>query len=198
MMNSKIRRALLLACCAVMLVCMSVGATLAYLTSTDEVVNTFTVGKVVITLDELDVDNSTEGENDRDQANAYHLMPGKQYTKDPTVHVAAGSEECWVYVTVDNGIAEIEDATKTIIAQIKENWTELAKYPGVYVYKDKVNENADCVVFTTFQIDGDVSKETLADYAEAEIVVTAYAVQTEGFADAEAAWAATFGSPANP
>lgn len=79
----KTKKALLLSLCAVMLVTASVLGTMAYLTSTDEVVNTFTVGNVAITLDETDVDNSTPGENDRDQANEYKLMPGKEYVKDP-------------------------------------------------------------------------------------------------------------------
>ena len=55
MKKSMLRKVLLLACSAVLLVCLSVGATLAYLTSNDTVVNTFTVGKVAITLDETDV-----------------------------------------------------------------------------------------------------------------------------------------------
>ena len=80
----KTKKALLLSLCAVMLVTASVLGTMAYLTSTDEVVNTFTVGNVAITLDETDVDNSTPGENDRDQANEYKLMPGKEYVKDPS------------------------------------------------------------------------------------------------------------------
>ena len=82
----KTKKALLLSLCAVMLVTASVLGTMAYLTSTDEVVNTFTVGNVAITLDETDVDNSTPGENDRDQANEYKLMPGKEYVKDPNQH----------------------------------------------------------------------------------------------------------------
>lgn len=40
---------------AVLLVAASVMGTLAYLTSTDTVKNTFTVGKVAITLDEAEV-----------------------------------------------------------------------------------------------------------------------------------------------
>ena len=80
------RKALMLILCAALLVSATVMGTLAYLTSKDTVTNTFSVGKVAITLDELDVDNSTEGENDRDKANAYHLLPGETYDKDPTVH----------------------------------------------------------------------------------------------------------------
>ena len=45
-------KALLLTLCAVLLVAASVMGTMAYLTSTDKVENTFTVGNVKITLDE--------------------------------------------------------------------------------------------------------------------------------------------------
>ena len=51
-MNKKLRRILLTVCSAALLVCVTVGATVAYLTSTETVTNTFTVGKVDITLDE--------------------------------------------------------------------------------------------------------------------------------------------------
>ena len=48
-------KALMLVLCAVLLVTASVLGTMAYLTSTEKVVNTFTVGKVAITLDEAKV-----------------------------------------------------------------------------------------------------------------------------------------------
>lgn len=106
MKNSKLRKVLLLACSAVLLVCLSVGATLAYLTDTKTVTNTFTVGKVEIKLDEAPVDlagNVIENEQRR-ASNSYKLMPGHTYTKDPTVTVIANSEESYVrmIVTVSN------------------------------------------------------------------------------------------------
>ena len=52
----KTSKALLLTICAVLLVAASVMGTMAYLTSTDKVQNTFTVGKVAIKLDEAKVD----------------------------------------------------------------------------------------------------------------------------------------------
>lgn len=82
----------------------SVGATLAWLTATsDEVKNTFTVGKVDITLQEhqyveasntLNTDATVDG-------NTYKLIPGKNMPKDPFVTVAAGSEKCWLFVRID-------------------------------------------------------------------------------------------------
>ena len=122
-------KALLLALCAVALVVTTVFSTMAYLTSNDSVTNTFTVGKVAITLDETDVTNNTSS---RVKENAYHLLPGNTYTKDPTVHVAANSEDSWIFVKVDNQIADIE-ANETIAAQIEANgWTALTGVAGVY------------------------------------------------------------------
>ena len=59
-MNSKLRRILLTVCSAALLVCVTVGATVAYLTSTETVTNTFTVGKVDITLDEAAIKQDIE------------------------------------------------------------------------------------------------------------------------------------------
>ena len=183
----KTKKALLLSLCAVMLVTASVLGTMAYLTSTDEVVNTFTVGNVAITLDETDVDNSTPGENDRDQANEYKLMPGKEYVKDPIVHVDADSEDCYLFVKVANGIADIED-TKTVAEQMKDKgWVAVDEANDIYVYTTD-NTNPEVVkggdnvtVFESFTIKGDVNNEILASHAGKKINVTAYAIQADGF-----------------
>lgn len=121
-------KALLLTLCAVLLVAASVLGTMAYLTSTAKVENTFTIGKVEIKLDETDVTNPT---GPRVQANSYKLMPGTTYTKDPTVTVKAGSEESYVRmkVTFNNAsklmamlpnAGNLEDFTDEEIALIKK------------------------------------------------------------------------------
>lgn len=104
-------KALLLTLCAVLLIAASVLGTMAYLTSTDTVTNTFTVGKVEIKLDKAKVNADgipVEGAA-RVQANSYKLMPGTTYTKDPTVTVKAGSEESYVRMKVT-----FNNATKII------------------------------------------------------------------------------------
>ena len=214
-------KALLLSLCAVLLVAASVLGTMAYLTSQDAVTNTFSVGSVAITMDESDVDNSTEGENDRDKANNYKLLPGHQYTKDPIIHVASTSENCYLFVIVKNEIAAIEsDAAgdKTVAAQIVENgWNEVGTTADgtLYVYgavtdPTAVAGGANKTVFTTFKIDGDKvvnvsegetvpeGKFDLSGYAGKTIIVTAYAVQVDGFEDdaAAAIWNTAFGTPA--
>lgn len=184
----KTSKALLLSLCAVLLVTASVLGTMAYLTSQDQVVNTFTVGNVAITLDEKDVDNSTPGENDRDKANAYKLMPGHNYEKDPIVHVDANSEDCYLFVKVVNEIANIE-AEKTVAQQMTEKgWVAVDAANGIYVYTtDKTNpavvtKGSNITVFENFTIAGNVDNITLATYAEKTITVNAYAIQADGFA----------------
>ena len=103
-------KALLLTLCAVLLVAASVMGTMAYLTSTDKVENTFTVGNVKITLDEakVDTDGTLAAPAERVKANSYKLLPGHTYTKDPTVTVKAGSESSYVRMKVTfNNAADI-------------------------------------------------------------------------------------------
>ena len=96
------RNALLLSFCAVLLVVASVFGTVAYMTSKDEVKNTFTVGKVAINLDETKVTEDgkpVEGAA-RVKENSYKLIPGMTYTKDPMVTVLDGSEASYVRMKV--------------------------------------------------------------------------------------------------
>ena len=95
----KLRKWLLMTSAALLVAALSVGVTLAYLTDTDSVVNTFTVGSVQIELNETDVDN-----DNNTKENAYHLLPGQTYTKDPTVTIKADSEPSYVrmFVTVQD------------------------------------------------------------------------------------------------
>ncbi len=196
-------KALILSLCAILLVATSVLGTMAYLTSQDSVTNTFTVGKVNITLDETDVDSAPGSSGpSRDQSNAYHLIPGSTYTKDPIIHVRGDSESCYVFVKVENDLAAFEapttaDGYTNIAGQILDNgWLSLTGVANVY-YKPYVKGQAetDLTVFTELKIAdeaNDVSGWGAIDGKT--ITVTGYAVQAENFADAKAAWDATFGS----
>lgn len=199
-------KVLLTLTCAVLLVAASVMGTLAYLTSQDTVVNCFSVGSVSLSLDEQDVDDSTPNA-ERDKANAYHLMPGHEYTKDPTVHVDAASEDSWIFVKVENGISSYEAVTsdeeggyKNIADQITTNgWKKLNGVSNVY-YKEYI-KNADgaaLIVFENFKIAdnaNDVNGWADINTERTKINVIAYAVQKDGFDTASKAWNATFGAP---
>lgn len=196
-------KALLTLACAACLVVGSVMGTLAYLTSTDSVKNTFTVGDVKITLDEAPVGEDGDAiAGDRVKANEYHLLPGHKYHKDPTIHVAEGSEDCWLFVKVTNAIEEIEGPTDTIAEQMAaEGWTLVDGETNIYAYNRTVSEKENILVFSSFIIDGDVENDEIAGYvtetddegnvtadATKIIEVVAYAIQADGFDTAADAW----------
>ena len=176
-----------------LLVAGSVAGTLAYLTDkTEEVKNTFTVGKVEITLDEADVNEygvEIEGA-DRVTENEYKLIPGHNYVKDPTVHVEVESEPSYVFVKVENGLSSIEVAGEkgTIATQMGTKWTNISG-TNVWYYNEIVDareEAKDLLVFGEFTLaDG----AAVANYETATITIDAYAIQAEGFDDAADAWA---------
>lgn len=187
-------KAILMVVCAMLLVAASVMGTLAYLTSQDSVTNTFSVGKVAITMDEADVDeygylilNDEQIPVDRVDNNTYKLMPGHTYTKDPIVYVDAASEDCYLFVKVVNEITAIEAEGDTVAAQMAaKDWTLIDADNGIYVYgkataPTKVAARATIPVFATFTVADTVDNATLANYAGKTIVVTAYAIQADGF-----------------
>lgn len=183
----------------VLVIAMSVAGTMAYLTDKATVTNTFTVGNVTITMDESDTDHDDNEDDNvtqpdgsvRDQANSYKLIPGNTYVKDPTIHVAANSEDCWLFVQVVNGISGLEAATvtdgyKTIADQMTANgWTAVSGATNVYAYKDKVSAGENVVVFNQFKIDGTADVSTVTE--NTKITIKAYAVQADNFSTAAAA-----------
>ena len=173
-------KAVITAVCAFATVAASVFGTMAYFTSqTEPVNNTFTVGNVAITLDELDVDNDERTDDNvtvdgvtRDKQNKYKLIPGGTYTKDPTIHVLSTSENCWLYVQVQNDLTAIESNSFEHVDPITKQkieygnidtqmtsggWKKIADVDGtsIYAYQTLTEKNTDVVVFKAFGIAGD-------------------------------------------
>lgn len=168
-----------------------IGTTLAYFTDDATVTNTFTVGEVTITMDETDVNIYGEKDGDtRVTTNEYKLIPGRSYTKDPTIHVGADSEDCYLFVTIDNGISGvIQDLNLA-------GWTYVAEDNYYYYGEGKgtvMSENGEAVVFNGFTVLTTVDADALRAVANETIVVNAYAVQADGFDSATAAWDAAKG-----
>lgn len=188
----KTRKTLLMVLSLVLVAVVSVAGTLAYLNSkTGPVTNTFTVGAVEITLDEAKVTNlGVKDGDDRVTENAYKLYPNHEYLKDPIVHVDAESEDCWLFVEVKNEIEAIEAPANTIAAQLEANgWTLVEGQTNVYAYRAIVSGGTDVPVFGSFKIADTVDNETLAAYDGKTVVVTALAVQADGFTTAAEAYA---------
>lgn len=184
------KKILVPAVASLMLLSCMVGGTLAYLFDDSETVtNTFTVGDVNITLHE------TKDLN-------LKMVPGITLRKDPIVTVVKESEDCWLFVKVQ----ESDNLTDFIEYTINEDWSKISEENDgiVYAYKEVVKysdsdqtfevltdsekyENGQVVVKTT------VTKEMMdalseADATQPTLTFTAYAVQALGFNNSVDAW----------
>ena len=112
-----------------------IGGTVAWLTAkTDEVKNVFTTSDIGVTLEET--------------TNTYKMIPGWTIAKDPKATVTSGSEDCYLFVKVEEtgGNVTVDGETykfgNFIAYAIEEGWETLntTDYPGVYY---KVIDNED-------------------------------------------------------
>ena len=164
---------------AIAIICITaigVGSTLALLTSLSGVVkNTFTVGKVNITLSE------TTG-------NSYQLIPGTTVDKDPKITVLKDSEECWLFVRIETSA----EADSFISYSTAEGWAPLAGQPGIY-YRQAPRTTADteysALLDDCFTVKDTVSKEQMSALrSPLTLTFTAYAIQAQGMESASEAW----------
>ena len=219
------KRILVTLVAAVLLMAVTVAGTLAWLTSTSKPVNnTFVVGDVKIELDETKVTYdkkknywmSVEG---RTQENEYKILPGVQIDKDPTVHVLANSEDCYVRTIVsvtyskeaDTWFAEkqidpltwvtwnnswIKPAAPYKVEETETTVTRLyeVRYNAIVALNKQDTPLAP--VFTKITIPEDLSNTDIALLANFKVDVIAHAIQSDGFANADEAWA-KFALPAS-
>ena len=191
--------------CVALLAVAVIGGTLAYFTDTQEVTNTFSFSKnVTITLDETDI--TKDDESRTKTGNTYEdIYPGQTVVKDPTVHVAADSANCFVraFVTINN-----KEALDKIFApdgiQLDQiltgkgsNWEYIGyKVSGdarVYElrYTQELTALADTqAIFQNVVFPATLTEEQIATIKDLSIVVNAQAVQSAGFDSYTAAWTA--------
>ena len=178
----------------VLVIAMSVAGTIAFLTdTTDPITNTFTVGKVDITLTEtFNTDTNGDQENDAWQA---QLIPGTTYTKDPVVTVTADSEDCWLFVKFEENGNPSTYLTYTSNLTLANGWTQGdgTNIPTNVWYravaKDAAVKSFHLLLNDTVTIDSDaVTNENMNTAANAQLVYTAYACQSANMS-VEAAWA---------
>lgn len=151
MAQKKNRRNAIIAALAVLVVALAVGGTIAWLTASSTVTNTFTVGAFnPPTDDDNDGDpddpptDSGDDENGKLTGNIYEdfkdgskANPGATVTKTPYVGLGKGSEDGYVYVYVQNKTLKDsdQDATKAAYFTLGEGWMAVAgqvdKYTGV-------------------------------------------------------------------
>lgn len=185
----------------VLLIGCTIGGTLAWLvTKTDPVENTFTAGNINITLTEPSF-----------QGNPGKLIPGGTIDKDPTVTVSAGSESC--YVRMYMVIRWTDEADGWFAHDEADGWFDFGsdwsqgsdryvdKYSGktlVNIYEFRYNtavmpKSEDTVLqplFTKITVPETLTGEKYASLDQGKIEIIAQAVQSAGFDNADAAFAA--------
>ena len=163
-----------------MIALIGVGATFAYFSdTTEQLTNTFTLGKVEIELAEPNW-----------KGDKVDIVPGQSFDKDPTVTVAANSVNSYVFMNVD-GLDEMP--TYFSIDGISSEWkkvdeNETLDLDGVYVYVGETGTEAKIVekseevtklppLFTKVSYAAEATEGSTTSF---QIKVKAAAVQAEG------------------
>lgn len=168
--------------CAVSLVAVAligVGGTLAYFTDREEATNVVTMGHVDIELDEPNYQPGEDGVYE-------NVVPNMTITKDPTITVEEGSEDCYVRAKLE--ITGLEGLVKDnttyadmLLAGINintEDW--YLGEDGYYYYNEKMEAGDSVSLFTTVKIPEKWGNEVVG--REFDIVVSAEAIQFDNFA----------------
>lgn len=147
----------------------SIGGSVAWLMDkTDPIKNEFTYGNIEITLEE------TTGRE-------YKMTPGNTLAKDPKITVQADSEDCWLFVKVE----ESENLGEYISYSIGNGWMALDGVPGVY-YRE-VDNSAENVTYSVLagdrvKVNDSITKEMMDKLDSANyptLTLTGYAVQRD-------------------
>ena len=162
----------------VLIVGISVGGTLAWLTATTgPVTNTFTTSDIDITLTETGATNN---------ANSYKMVPGNTIEKDPKVTVEGGSEDCYLFVKLDKS----RNYDNFLTLTVADGWTQLKEdkdgqaITDLIYYRKVVAKSTDqefsVLKDNKVTVNGSVTKKQMNDLTTATyptLTVTAYASQ---------------------
>lgn len=201
-------KTLVLVLAVMMIVGISVGGTLAWLTAkSDTVENTFTVGDINITLTET-WNTESDATNDGLDSWSAKLIPGTEYAKDPKVTVLANSEKCYLFVEFNETNTTINNkAILTYTSMLTEanDWTQGTGADGNgvptnvwfrVVEMSSTDTSFQLLAGTTANKDGavtvnpQITKGDIEDIGTAtpKLTYTAYAVQYENMTSAGEAW----------
>lgn len=201
--------------CVTLVALAAIGATFAYLTDTETVNNTFTIGDVKIKLDETNIKNPA---GDRVTFNTYDIYPGAVVTKDPIVH-NIGKNAAYIRATVNVSnwmnlvTAYYPDFKETfpndgykaalnlLVGELGEGWSVVGVEAGdtftigtfdakfVLKYDGVLAADADTTaMFQTVTIPAGIDNASANSFTG--VTVVAQAMQADGFDTWEAAFTA--------
>ena len=171
----------------VLLLGCAAGGTLAWLvTKSASVTNTFVSGNIgTLTLAE------TSG-------NSYVVTPGVNITKDPKVTFQGNNIPAYIFLKVEADGWNVTGSGTAYTYSIGNSqqmkwelngWTKVVD--GVYYKEAAANSGVqawDIINGNTITVSSSITSADISDYAK-NLAFTAYAIQQEGFATVEAAWA---------
>ena len=177
---------------------LGIGGTVAWLTAqTSPVVNTFTVGDINITLAETGTTNNAKN---------YTFVPGDTLAKDPKVTVTAGSEDCYLFVKVEEANNTATGLTGKVInwsvdagTDPASTWVPVPEHDGYWyrtvpaVAANTTEENLpsfDVLKDNQVTVNEEVTKDmvTVLTANKPTITVTAAAVQKDNVNTVADAW----------
>lgn len=192
----------------------SIGGTLAWMVAkTDAVVNTFTYGDIKLELwehDYIPTSNTLDEKQTVKENKDYTVLPGVNLPKDPYVTVGDTSEDCWLFVKIEEtGWPAVSVAGETTQRNEKINWaidgtdvndtewTLVAGETNVYCRKVLASDTIktfDILKDNQITVSGDLTKGEIKNMSQSfNLTITAYACQlnngNNGEFDAEEAWA---------
>lgn len=182
------KKILVLALAALLLVAVSVAGTVAYLTAkTDPVINTFTPTTISVSLSEtIPAQNTAQ------------IIPGKVIEKNPTVKASATDKVAyWVFVEITEGnwlaAKEANGTTRKLEYVVDTAWTLLGtnKNGAKVYYKNMPNGGSiEAAVLKDNQVSvsSTLTAEEMSAAQNSTLTFKAYAIQQETFASAAAGY----------
>lgn len=154
----------------------TLGTTLAYLISyTLTLDNTFSIGDVSISLSESTGDK-------------YKIIPANPIKKDPKVTVHKNSENCWLFVKIE----ETSDFNIYMTYEIADGWSQLAGYKNIY-YR-AVSKSTNDSIYSILKNDTIYTRDNITEEMLNTITdnprlnFSAYAIQQQTIDTPSVAW----------
>ena len=186
---------------------LSVGGTIAWLTDSAAVTNTFTIGNVDITLSETGAVTNNNGDA---VSNSYKFVPGQTLAKDPTIAVKAKSEKCYVFVKIEETVPVKNGVSATFndyfTYSVRAGWEQLKNgndnVSNVYYKEVDASTSANDIVLYVLTggatdnlkngqitVKESVTKDMVENLnGNPTLTITAAAVQFDGMSNAYDAW----------
>lgn len=181
------KRTVAVLCAAAAVLGVIIGGTMAYLQHSATVVNTFTAGRIGITLTETDQNGKPVSDQN------YIMAPGVDLRKDPKVTVDANSEDCYLFVKVTE--KNITDRTTPITWEIADSdkpdgWKKVENAAGLgtgeSVYYRVYKKGSETREFSVLKDDkvtvpNTVTQSQMNSYKDnhPQLTFTAYAIQKD-------------------